>query len=422
MKRLLILPLWLLVSFSAHTQINGWFWLEAVPDSSAFCMDNLFIHGDSLRGPFEVIVDIIGANNGLIYSLHITQGTSNGIPVPGLPVVFNSLINPVDQYTVTTSTNSIDLCTGDTLVWLNSWAFTNNDTCGSFNTLKGQVFNDLNQDGLHDPGEPGLEGWPVRLQPGNRLTYTTRQGYYHFYVDKGSYLVTPLNPLGLLSTGATVYLPKTSSTGNLLDHLDFSFTDTVKIHDLCIDACGLFLNGQVAYQIKYINAGTSPEQAEIRFVHPPGAQPHLIYPHPDSAYGDTLIWLRPELLPDSAAHYITLIYNSLPPGTSPQATASISPVTGGPPCNTVTIMPTGLPERAESLWQLYPNPADQWVRIGTGTDFYPDRVLLYSASGTLLRETGSGLIDLSGLANGLYVLRVYTSSGIFTRKLLVIHR
>jgi hypothetical protein len=66
--------------------------------------------------------------------------------------------------------------------------FGNFKHCGAI----GHKYNDLDGDGIHDPGEPGIEGWLIKLYryEGNEwvlkdTTYTDDKGYYYFEISMG---------------------------------------------------------------------------------------------------------------------------------------------------------------------------------------------------------------------------------------------
>ena len=75
------------------------------------------------------------------------------------------------------------------------------------------VWNDLNRDGVQDPGEPGIAGIQVRLVEGNQLTTTDGNGFYQFTgLCAGTYhveVVTP--PAGLTPSPTGVGNPATDS-------------------------------------------------------------------------------------------------------------------------------------------------------------------------------------------------------------------
>lgn len=55
--------------------------------------------------------------------------------------------------------------------------------------IGGKKFNDLNENGVHDEGEPGLEGWVIKLDNG-QTAITDAEGNYSFAVTPGDYTVS----------------------------------------------------------------------------------------------------------------------------------------------------------------------------------------------------------------------------------------
>jgi len=65
----------------------------------------------------------------------------------------------------------------------------------------GIKFNDLNANGVKDPGEPGLAGWTITLNPGNLITTTSANGTYCFGpLAPGTYTVSEVLQQGWLQT------------------------------------------------------------------------------------------------------------------------------------------------------------------------------------------------------------------------------
>ena len=78
------------------------------------------------------------------------------------------------------------------------------------------VWNDLNRDGVQDPGEPGIAGISVHLIEGNQTAITDGTGFYQFTgLCAGTYhveVVTP--PVGLVPSPSLVGDPATDSNGS----------------------------------------------------------------------------------------------------------------------------------------------------------------------------------------------------------------
>jgi protocatechuate 3,4-dioxygenase beta subunit len=122
------------------------------------------------------------------YTVEIDQSS---VPVGFTPTIKNAGVDDsvdndsdggpvfVNLPTDTTSDQTIDFgfqtpCTG---------------TIGDF------VWHDLNQNGIQDPGEPGIDGVTVRLVEGNQTTVTGPNGYYQFGgLCAGTYTVEIVTP------------------------------------------------------------------------------------------------------------------------------------------------------------------------------------------------------------------------------------
>ena len=91
----------------------------------------------------------------------------------------------------------------------------------STGTVSGTVFNDLNNNGLFDPGEPGLPGWKIRLAGATSdSTITGAEGSYTFSsVPFGSYQLTEAS-----ETLWTQTYPESLSYTVSLDNIDPSFS------------------------------------------------------------------------------------------------------------------------------------------------------------------------------------------------------
>jgi hypothetical protein len=82
-------------------------------------------------------------------------------------------------------------------------------------------------------------------------------------------------------------------------------------------------------------------------------------------------------------------------------------------------MPPGIPQPG---WQIYPNPAANFIYVDLREIREPGRILLYSISGELVRSEPSEpgarmLIDVSDLDPGIYLLRMQGTN--HTEKLVV---
>jgi methionine-rich copper-binding protein CopC len=102
--------------------------------------------------------------------------------------------------------------------------------------IEGEKFNDLNGDGVHDPGEPGLGGWTISVldTSGNVLesTVTAADGTYSLPVAPGTYTVQETIQSGWIATapnssGSTSVTVTT--TGQIVSGVDFGNFQLVSI-------------------------------------------------------------------------------------------------------------------------------------------------------------------------------------------------
>ena len=102
-------------------------------------------------------------------------------------------------------------------------------------TLSGEVYNDLNDDGTLQAGDPGLSGWTVQLLDSSNTvvatTTTDSSGDYSFTgVISGSYTVAPVAPTGYVPTGPTSgTLAVTATAGQTITNLNFGEFQTVTL-------------------------------------------------------------------------------------------------------------------------------------------------------------------------------------------------
>jgi subtilisin-like proprotein convertase family protein len=89
--------------------------------------------------------------------------------------------------------------------------------------IRGMAFQDVNGDGVRNPGEPALSGWTIyldanhnaRLDPTERSTTTASDGSYLFAdLAPGNYLVAQVNKSGWRQTGPNIAPPPTPAPAN----------------------------------------------------------------------------------------------------------------------------------------------------------------------------------------------------------------
>ncbi len=108
-------------------------------------------------------------------------------------------------------------------------------------SIHGQKFEDIDGDGIRDPGEPGLDGWTIELVNAATgqvvdtqvtMTMNGEPGWYWFDdVAAGDYIVREVLQPGWVATlPASGEQPVTVSAGEIIDGIDFGNTVPGSIH------------------------------------------------------------------------------------------------------------------------------------------------------------------------------------------------
>lgn len=97
--------------------------------------------------------------------------------------------------------------------------------CSNGSIISGQKWNDLNGDGVRDPGEPVLPNWPINLSPGGTVL-TDSNGYYYFMgLSPGSYVVSEGSQSNWVQTFPSSGVHNVQlGLNQIKDHLDFGNT------------------------------------------------------------------------------------------------------------------------------------------------------------------------------------------------------
>jgi hypothetical protein len=123
------------------------------------------------------------------------------------------------------------------------------------------------------------------------------------------------------------------------------------------------------------------------------------------------------LNPDESYDYELCIYTSVPDSTND------IDVSNDVICQNIRLLPVGLREQVHSadLISVYPNPSSSGITIQAGTIM--NRVELTDLSGRLLERFEPNdqqfFMNHTGWSPGLYLLRIYTTNGINTRKVML---
>ena len=167
--------------------------------------------------------------------------------------------------------------------------------------IKGNIFNDGNENGIKDIGEQGVFGHLVCLNSGMKITYTNDNGDFYFLTDTGLQAVKYIpQQYWYETTNNYYYYVALDSLNQLVDTLDFAVKSRVNVNDVSVYITGspTRANFGTHYWLSYKNWGTVTENGTIEFQYDPlltyNASTPLI---PVSHLGNTLTFAYDTLGP-----------------------------------------------------------------------------------------------------------------------------
>lgn len=176
------------------------------------------------------------------------------------------------------------------------------DTIGYFRNetlaplkINGNVFVDINGDGVQNGQDPGFNYVQIQLQPDALAGYTNVEGNYFFSVDTGSYVVSYVNldtNLWQLTTDSMTYnITLDSLSTNSLNN-NFGFNPLIDSTSLVNDiASGALRCDQVVIQSLTVqNVGGSIPAGVIAYEHDTSVVILNIQPVPDSVVNNFIYW------------------------------------------------------------------------------------------------------------------------------------
>ena len=208
----------------------------------------------------------------------------------------------------------------------------------NFAYMTGKVFNDLNNNGTLDAGEPGIANKVINMQPLNYYVSTDQSGNYAFFFNDSTQTY-------LLSTAGITYWTQINSPAVISCHpqvnpcggLNFGFHMIPNVHEVQIHTLnwGAKPNQPEPMPIWYSNNGTTTESDSITFVMDPLYSFISATPAPAYVSGQTIKWAYSNLQPGHSA-YINL--HLLPSATAVlgnylNSTLTIAPLNDTIPAN-----------------------------------------------------------------------------------------
>lgn len=179
--------------------------------------------------------------------------------------------------------------------------------------LEGQVYFDVDSNGVADPGEQGMGYVQIIAQPNGTGAMTNEDGEYSMFVHPGTYTLQMevLNENWELSTDSMAYNVTVSSSDAVIDGLDFgiqwsigppALTATLSMGQ---DGC----NTIVPLQIGVMQLGTNPVSATIQVVLDPSFTYESSTFPPDSVVGNVMHWSFLDLLPGDHLNWTVQVHS-----------------------------------------------------------------------------------------------------------------
>ncbi len=168
------------------------------------------------------------------------------------------------------------------------------------NRLQGNVFYDINQNGIKEAGDIGMPQQKLRLLPDSVLKFTNAFGDYEFRVDTGIYTVEYVpDPVWQLTSDSASFTVHADSV-LFISGLDFGAYGSSPVYDLISSITGGWprCNSNVNYWIDYTNTGnTTIDSGTVTLVKETLMGFVSSTPPYNYAIGDTFVWNFTNLLP-----------------------------------------------------------------------------------------------------------------------------
>ena len=209
---------------------------------------------------------------------------------------------PLDQVQTLAGINDVD-ADGDTDVMICSWdhgtfGYLENMIIGGF-TIQGEVFADLDEDGVRDPEEPAVQQAHINCDPPATAPLTNPDGSYTFYLPEGDYAVSVQNvpEYWALTTSPAQYDLALSGSAPAVTDVDFGLTPTIDTTIIALNVtpgqvpCG----DTTIHQLSVINLGTTRPSLVIAYALDTLYQFLGSVPPVDSLIGHVAYWHLDEL-------------------------------------------------------------------------------------------------------------------------------
>lgn len=200
------------------------------------------------------------------------------------------------------------------------------------NIIKGNVFTDMDSDGILDPGETGLPNVILELDNSPYVCASNNSGIYQMYTSSGTHTVTiPNLPLYHTLTTPAVLTSVFTGMGAMDTAKNFGLYPIPNVNDLSIDITPVSnpkAGHVLTYLITYKNVGTTSQNTVISLQFDQAISYLSAAPAPANQLGQTLTWNAGILMPMASGtiHAQFNIPAGMAIGSPITATAGITPL------------------------------------------------------------------------------------------------
>lgn len=222
--------------------------------------------------------------NGNFGPFNMIKGTNSAMPISfqAYNKILASDIDGDADPDIICGTNNIN---GHTLLVENFYI-------GGFQ-YNGTVFYDVNQNGVMDGSDYGLNSLPVSIQPTSATSYADHNGDYFFATDTGTSIITHSLPGNWsLTTDSTTYTQTLSGSTPVISGLDFGYYPSTIQTELEASIVGGFprCNSTVNYWLNVKNIGTTEPNGKFHLELDPNISYVSADVTPDSIIGQNIYW------------------------------------------------------------------------------------------------------------------------------------
>jgi uncharacterized repeat protein (TIGR01451 family) len=202
------------------------------------------------------------------------------------------------------------------------------------NRIDGSAFLDLNNNGVKDGGENGLQNLIVHISPGGYFISTDNLGKFSAYIPTGSYTISIPSAPWYLSGPAVVQHTATFTSSNQIDTANnFAYTLNPGEMDMSIYLTpqGIARPGMnYNYNLIYSNLGNNIQSGTVEMIIDTAISVVSISPLPTMVNGNQIQWNYSNLNPQQSGNIsLTVMVNSTGIlGDSIIATANVSSLSG----------------------------------------------------------------------------------------------